>query len=130
MKLKLLLSLSIIISGCSLQTPRVLNQDKVFLIDTELGQMCDRVDCYSLELIQPLYEELEIALAFGMPRENYSWDASQLTALLLSPADKSYQAEQLSQHEYLIPKTPATARTFNLLKEEDFSLYRPTPGGS
>lgn len=130
MKLKLFLSLSIILSGCSLQTPRVLNQDNVFLIDTELGQICDRVECYNLDLIQPLFEELEIALAFGMPKKIYSWDASQLTVLLLTPEDKSYQAEQISNHEYLIPKTPATELTFKLLKDEDFSLYRRTPGSS
>ncbi|WP_286238473.1 hypothetical protein [Neptuniibacter halophilus] len=117
------------LAACSLQTPRQIHGD-VYLIDTELAQLCSPSACYSLNLIQPSWNEQDIARQFGLPMQNYSWNASELTAILLSPPDNSYQVEQLSDHEFIIPRTLATETTYHLLRQEDFFLYWTTPGES
>ncbi|MFW1677733.1 hypothetical protein ACFVYJ_08120 [Pontibacter sp. JAM-7] len=123
MKTLALFTATALLAACSVQVPRTLSQD-VYLIDTEMGLMCHVTECYYLDLIHPSWQEIEIALAYGLPADVYSWSTEEFLSLLLSPPNDLYRVEKLSDTEYSIPRNQATESAFNALDEEDLQLYR------
>ncbi|GGK58587.1 hypothetical protein GCM10007941_05950 [Amphritea balenae] len=76
-----------------------------------------------MSLISPSYRENEIAKAYGMARQNYSWSPKELAKIVLNPPDDSYQAERLSNTTYRVPPTYAKHLVWDVLSWEDFILY-------
>jgi hypothetical protein len=114
--------LGVLLVGCA-SPNRVVPADS-YLIDTKRGVMCHISECYELEHIQSSHDELNVALAFGLPVRPYSWSTSEFTSLLVSPPNKLYSVEKLSNTEYRIPKNEATDRAFDLIYTEDFYMVR------
>lgn len=122
-KLACLIASTALIAACSVQTPRVLSQDS-YLIDTQLGLMCHVSECYYLSLIGPSWQEIDIALALGLPAKAYSWSVDEFVSLLVTPPEGRYGVEQLSATEFKLPRNRATEAAFNALEQEDLQLYR------
>lgn len=114
--------IGVLLVGCISQ-PRVVPADS-YLIDTKRGVMCHLSECYELEHVRSSFNELDVAVAFGLPVRAYSWSTSEFTSLLVSPPNKLYPVEKLSETEYRIAKNKATDRAFDLLYTEDFYMVR------
>ncbi|MBN1005094.1 hypothetical protein [Amphritea pacifica] len=85
-------------------------------------------DCHLLSLINPSFREGWIADAYGMPKQYYSWSASELANLLINPPDNSYQPEPIGGGQYRLPPTFATHMVWDVLAMEYFTLYRDDDG--
>ncbi|MDO6563362.1 hypothetical protein Q4488_08195 [Amphritea sp. 1_MG-2023] len=111
------------LSGCASTGAKFASEN--YILDLERQRYCieGRADCRSLSLIQPSFREAWIANAFAMPKQYYSWTASELAALLLNPPDKDYQPKLLSAKQYRLPPTFATHMVWDVLALEYYTLY-------
>lgn len=120
---KTLLAASVLtVAGC-VSAPRMLSGDS-YLVDTERGLMCHVAECYYLDLVNASHGELDVALAYGLPKKNYTWSTSQFVSLLVTPPGGLYSVKKLSDTEYQIEKNSATDAAFRMLHDEDLILYR------
>ena len=96
-----------------------------YIVDLDKRLYCieGRSDCRSLALIGPSYREGWIASAYAMPKQYYSWDASELSDIVLAPPDNSYQPEQIGDSQYRVPPTFATHMVWDVLAMEEYTLY-------
>ncbi|WP_428035967.1 hypothetical protein [Amphritea sp.] len=103
-----------------------------YIVDLDKQQYCieGRADCRSLSLIGPSYREGWIAEAYAMPKQYYSWDARELSKILLAPPDNSYQPELIGVRQYRLPPTFATHMVWDVLAMEYYTLYRDDDGYS
>ncbi|WP_299205474.1 hypothetical protein [uncultured Amphritea sp.] len=101
-----------------------------YIVDLDKQQYCieGRSDCRSLALIGPSFREGWIADAYAMPKQSYSWDASELSNILIAPPDNSYQPELIGGRQYRLPPTFATHMVWDVLAMEDYTLYRDDDG--
>ena len=110
------------LSGC-ITAPQMLPGDR-YLVDTEQGMMCHVGRCYYLSLIQPSFDELRIARAYGLPVQNYSWSTEQLVKLMLQPPGEAYPVTRLSDTEYSLPINTMTEAAYLVLEDEYNQLYK------
>lgn len=101
-----------------------------YIVDLDKQQYCieGRSDCRSLSLIGPSFKEGWIAEAYAMPKQYYSWNASELSNILIAPPDNSYQSELIGGRQYRLPPTFATHMVWDVLAMEDYILYRDDDG--
>lgn len=112
-----------LLAGCAAQDIKYLPGDH-YLVDLDNGVMCRSSDCLQLSLIIPSYYEHEIAHAYGLQKgQTYNWNTQQFANLLITPPNKLYAVEKISDSEFRLPINQATAKAFATLQYEYDLLY-------
>ena len=123
MKTQLYLAAGILaLTGCASSTG--LNSG-YYTLDLERTELCysGQNRCLNLELIIPSYNEMRIAQAYEIPTSPKGWDVEDLVTLMLAPPKKQYEAKQISDYSYLIPRTYASNTVWRYLWQEQHELY-------
>ncbi|MDI3322975.1 hypothetical protein QKW35_01185 [Pontibacterium granulatum] len=123
MKTQLLLAAGVLVlTGCASSSG--LNSG-YYTLDLERTELCysDQNRCLNLELIIPSYNEMRIAQAYEIPTSPKGWDVEDLVTLMLAPPKKQYEAKQIGDYRYLIPRTYASNTVWRYLWQEQHELY-------
>jgi len=110
------------LTGCASSTD--LNSG-YYTLDLERTELCysGQNRCLNLELIIPSYNEMRIAQAYEIPTSPKGWTVRDLVTLMLAPPKKQYEAKQIGDYSYLIPRTYASNTVWRYLWQEQFELY-------
>lgn len=123
MKTLLLLAAGILaLTGCASSSGP---NSGFYTLDLERSVLCysGRNRCLNLELIIPSYNEMRIAQAYEIPTSPKGWDVEDLVTLMLAPPKKQYEAKQIGDYSYLIPRTYASNTVWRYLWQEQYELY-------
>ncbi|WP_370278640.1 hypothetical protein [Pontibacterium sp.] len=123
MKTQLLLAASVLaLNGCASSSDL---HSGYYTLDLERTELCysGQNRCLNLELIIPSYNEMRIAQAYEIPTSPKGWDVRDLVTLMLAPPKKQYEAKQIDDFRYLIPRTYASNTVWRYLWQEQFELY-------
>jgi hypothetical protein len=122
MKLRFFALACMLASGCSTTS---LQDSGAYTLDLERSQLCYSGNnrCLNLELIIPSYNETHIARAYGLPATSASWNVRDLVQLMLAPPNGQYEARQISDYRYELPRNYATNTVWDYLMLEQHQLY-------